>query len=169
MIVPPSTCRGVRTSPRNIALPIAVGSATEVRWWPFVVVGVVVWLVGLGFETVGDAQLAAYRRQPRDERPPVLDTGLWRWTRHPNYFGDACVWWGIWLVAGLSSGWVAGLATLVAPIAMTWFLIGVTGVRMTEEHMMERPAYRAYAERTSMFFPLPRRSPAAGRHTHRGP
>lgn len=140
-----------------IGLPVAVGSALEVRWWPFVVVGGLVWLVGVGFEALGDAQLADYRSQPRDERPPVLDTGLWRYTRHPNYFGDACVWWGIWLVAGLSSGWVAGLATLIAPIAMTWFLIAVTGVRMTEENMMKRPAYRAYADRTSMFFPLPPR------------
>lgn len=140
-----------------IALPVAVGTAADVRWWPVAVVGIVVGLVGVGFEGLGDAQLAAYRARPRDDRPPVLETGLWRYTRHPNYFGDACVWWGMWLLAALSSGWVVGLATLIAPIAMTWFLIAVTGVRMTEQNMMKRPAYRAYAERTSMFFPLPRR------------
>ena len=70
--------------------------------------GVVVWVVGLVFESVGDAQLAAYRAQPRDQRPEVLDTGLWRYTRHPNYFGDACVWWGIWLAGGAGVRLAAG-------------------------------------------------------------
>ena len=140
-----------------IAAPMAVGAALDVDWWPVVVIGAVLWLVGLFFEAVGDAQLAAYRRRPRDERPPVLDTGLWRYTRHPNYFGDACVWWGVWLIGGAASGWVPAAATLVAPVAMSWFLIAVTGVRMTEEKMLQRPAYRAYADRTSMFVPLPPR------------
>lgn len=145
-----------------VALPLTVGAVLEVSWWPVVVAGVLVWAVGVFFEAVGDAQLAAYRRQPRDERPPVLDTGLWRYTRHPNYFGDAAVWWGIWLAAALASGWVAGLATVIAPVTMTFFLVRVTGARLLEETMMQRPAYRDYAARTSMFVPLPPRRSSVG-------
>ncbi|MCR1785166.1 DUF1295 domain-containing protein [Nocardioides carbamazepini] len=140
-----------------IALPVSVGIVREVRWWPVVVLGAVVWAVGLFFEAVGDAQLAAYRSLPRDRRPQVLDTGLWAWTRHPNYFGDACVWWGLWLAGGLASGWVTGLATVVAPAAMTWFLSEATGARLLEQTMMRRPGYPEYAARTSRFVPRPPR------------
>lgn len=140
-----------------IALPVSVGVVLDVRWCAVVVVGVVVWAVGLFFEAVGDAQLAAYRSRPRDQRPQVLDTGLWGWTRHPNYFGDACVWWGLWLVGGLASGWIAGLATVIAPLAMTWFLSEATGARLLEQTMMQRPGYPEYAARTSRFVPRPPR------------
>jgi steroid 5-alpha reductase family enzyme len=138
-----------------VALPVSVGAVTDVEWTPLVVVGLVLWLIGNVFEAVGDAQLAAYRKQPRDTRPPVLETGLWRYTRHPNYFGDACVWWGLWLAGGMASGLVAGAATVVAPLAMTYFLVWATGAKPLEEMMMKRPAYRDYARRTSMFVPLP--------------
>ncbi|WP_183096441.1 DUF1295 domain-containing protein, partial [Nocardioides stalactiti] len=140
-----------------VALPVAIGSVSEATWPALVGVGVAVWLLGVVFEAVGDAQLAAYRSRPREERPPVLDSGLWGWTRHPNYFGDACVWWGIWLAGGLASGWVVGLATVIAPITMTYFLVFATGARLLEQTMMQRPAYREYAARTSMFVPLPPR------------
>ena len=103
--------------------------------------GSALWLVGLAFEAVGDAQLAAYKEIPKAQRPQVLDTGLWRWTRHPNYFGDAAVTWGLWLVGGLGSGWAVGLATVVAPIAMTYFLVFATGARLLEQTMMQRPGY----------------------------
>ncbi len=131
--------------------------AYDVRWrWP-VVAGVAVWLIGLMFEAVGDAQLAAYKRLPQDERPAIMETGLWRYTRHPNYFGDACVWWGIWLAGALSVGWLPGVLTLVAPVAMTYFLAFATGARLLERTMMQRPGYPEYAARTSMLFPLPPR------------
>ena len=74
-----------------ISLPLMVAGAYDVRWAWLVWVGVAVWLVGFLFEVVGDAQLAAYKARPKDSRPQILDTGLWGWTRHPNYFGDACV------------------------------------------------------------------------------
>jgi steroid 5-alpha reductase family enzyme len=92
-----------------------------------------------------------------------MDRGLWRYTRHPNYFGDACVWWGLWLVAGLGSGWVAGLATVLAPVAMTYFLVFATGARLLERTMMRRDGYPEYAARTSMFLPLPPRRPRGAR------
>src|SRR5699024_2168399 len=100
-----------------VSLPVQVSAVTGpgLRW--VVVLGVAVWLVGVVFETVGDAQLAAYQRDP--DRGPVMDRGLWAWTRHPNYFGDACVWWGIFLVA--ASAW-PGVLTVLSPVAMTYFL-----------------------------------------------
>ncbi len=138
-----------------ISLPVQVGAVLEVDYGPIVVIGSVVWLIGLAFEAIGDAQLASYKADP--DRGPVMDRGLWGWTRHPNYFGDACVWWGIWLVGGLASGWVPGLLTVIAPIAMTYFLLFATGARLLEKTMMQREGYPEYAARTSMFFPLPPR------------
>ena len=75
-----------------VAVPLAVGAVLTVEWAWVVWLGVAVWALGLFFEAVGDRQLAAYKARPREERPPVMDQGLWAWTRHPNYFGDACVW-----------------------------------------------------------------------------
>ena len=140
-----------------VSLPVLAGLVMSVRWGWVAVLGVVVWLIGLAFEAVGDAQLAAYQRQPRSSRPPVLDTGLWAWTRHPNYFGDACVWWGLWLVGGVASGWVPGLVTLVAPLVMTWFLTLVSGARLTDRRMRGRQGWASYEARTPMFFPRPPR------------
>jgi steroid 5-alpha reductase family enzyme len=140
-----------------VAGPVMVGAVLTVDWWPVVVAGVVVWAVGLFFESVGDRQLAAYKAEPKETRPPVMDRGLWRYTRHPNYFGDATIWWGLWLAAGLGSGWVAGLATVVCPAAMTFFIYQVTGVKLLEKSMGTRPGWAEYAARTSAFFPLPPR------------
>lgn len=140
-----------------IALPVAVGGVLATDYPVVVVVGVVVWLVGLVFETVGDRQLAAYKKIPKGQKPVVMETGLWAWTRHPNYFGDACVWWGLWLTAGLAAGWVAGLATVLCPIAMTLFIRNVTGAKLLEKTMMQRDGYPEYAERVPMFFPRPPR------------
>ncbi len=140
-----------------VAVPVAVGVFLDVAWLPAVVAGVVVWLVGMFFETVGDRQLAAYKATPKDQRPQVMETGLWAWTRHPNYFGDATVWWGLWLVGGLGSGWVAGVATVLCPVAMTFFIRNVTGAKLLEKTMMQRPGFPEYAERVPMFFPRPPR------------
>ena len=134
-----------------VSLPVQVSAVTDGRGLHLVVVlGAVVWLVGVVLESVGDAQLAAYKRDP--DRPPVMDRGLWRYTRHPNYFGDACVWWGIWLVA--ASAW-PGVLTVPSPLVMTYFLVYATGARLLEHTMMKRPGYPEYAVRTSMFVPLP--------------
>jgi steroid 5-alpha reductase family enzyme len=140
-----------------VAGPVMLGAVLTVEWWPVVAAGVLVWATGFFFEVVGDRQLAAYKARPRDARPLVMDQGLWRYTRHPNYFGDACIWWGIWLVAGLGSGWAAGLATIACPAAMTYFVYQVTGAKLLEKTMMQRPGYPEYAARTSIFVPLPPR------------
>lgn len=140
-----------------VSLPIQVGAVEPVRWSAVVWLGVVVWAVGVTFEAVGDRQLEEYKALPKDQKPPVMQTGLWRYTRHPNYFGDACVAWSFWLVGGLASGPVPALVTVVAPVAMTYFLVFATGARLLEQTMMKRPGYPEYAARTSMFFPLPPR------------
>jgi steroid 5-alpha reductase family enzyme len=140
-----------------VSLPAIAAALTRVSWTWAVWFGVLLWLVGLVFESVGDAQLEAYKATPRDRRPQVLDTGLWRYTRHPNYFGDATVSWGLWAVGGLASGWLPGLLTVVAPVAMTYFLAYATGAKPLERTMMQRPGYAEYAARTSMLLPLPPR------------
>lgn len=135
-----------------VSLPIQVSAVAGdgVAW--VLVAGISLWLVGALFETIGDAQLAAYKRDP--ERGPVMDRGLWAWTRHPNYFGDACVWWGIFVVS--ASAW-PGVLTIASPVVMTYFLVFATGARLLEKQMAGRPGWEDYAARTSMFVPRPPR------------
>ena len=117
--------------------------------------GVALWLVGMYFETVGDLQLARFRADAADAAG-VLDRGLWRYTRHPNYFGDFCVWWGLYLVAASGGAWW----TALSPLLMSFLLLRVSGVRLLESTIAERrPAYADYMRRTSAFFPRPPRSP----------
>jgi steroid 5-alpha reductase family enzyme len=118
------------------------------------VVGVAVWLVGVTFEAVGDRQLRVFKSDPAN-RGVVMDRGLWAWTRHPNYFGDATVWWGLWLIT--INGWLP-LVTVGSPLLMTYFLVYVTGARLTEKLMAGRPGFDEYRQRTAFFFPRPPRS-----------
>ncbi len=133
-----------------VATPIMVGANNEdVTWW-LVGLGLAVFTLGNVFEGVGDAQLAAFKSDPAN-KGKIMDQGLWRYTRHPNYFGDACVWTGIWIVA--ASSW-AGLATVISPIAMTIFLTKVTGAALNEKGMKKsKPGYDDYVRRTSGFIP----------------
>ncbi|TCJ29385.1 DUF1295 domain-containing protein [Nocardioides jejuensis] len=142
-----------------VGLPVTVAAVTTGGWPPMAAAGVALWLLGVSFEAVGDAQLARFKADPAN-RGLIMDRGLWSWTRHPNYFGDACVWWGIWLVS-LTTPW--SLLTVVAPLAMTYFLVFATGARLLDRHMEGRPGWAEYASRTSMFLPRP------PRHTGRGP
>ncbi len=116
-------------------------------------IGVAVWAVGIAFEAVGDYQLARFKSDPAN-RGKVMDRGLWRYTRHPNYFGDFTVWWGIYLIA-LSTG--GAWWTIIGPLVMSTLLIRVSGKGHLEERMKERPGYAEYIERTSGFLPLPPR------------
>ncbi|MFD7815708.1 DUF1295 domain-containing protein [Streptomyces sp. NPDC059785] len=117
--------------------------------------GAALWAVGLFFEAVGDAQLARFKADPAN-RGRVMDQGLWRLTRHPNYFGDFCVWWGLFLIA-CDGGWQAAVVSVVSPLAMSVLLIGGSGKRLLERHMAGRPGWDAYVARTSGFFPRPPR------------
>jgi steroid 5-alpha reductase family enzyme len=112
-------------------------------------------LTGLYFEAVGDWQLARFKADP-DNRGKVMSSGLWRYTRHPNYFGDFCVWWGFYVIAVSAGAWWA----LPGPVVMTVFLLKVSGVALLEKDIGERrPKYRDYIERTNAFFPGPPRAP----------
>ncbi|CAH0226434.1 hypothetical protein SRABI83_02508 [Arthrobacter sp. Bi83] len=115
--------------------------------------GALLWVTGFGFETVGDWQLAQFKKDP-SRRGTVLDTGLWRYTRHPNYFGDAAVWAGLFLVA--ADSW-PGVLTVLSPALMIWMLAGKTGKPLTEKSMSGRPGYREYVKSTSGFIPWPPR------------
>lgn len=134
-----------------VAAPLVAAGHLQAGFSVLDVLGVLVWLVGVTFEAVGDAQLARFTADPAN-RDKVLDTGLWRYTRHPNYFGDACVWWGLFLLA--AQHW-AGLLTVVSPIVMTALLARGTGKPLTEKRLAERPGYADYIRRTSGFVPLP--------------
>jgi steroid 5-alpha reductase family enzyme len=115
--------------------------------------GVALWLIGMFFEVVGDWQLTRFRRG-RPARGAVLDSGLWRYTRHPNYFGEALLWWGIYLLALSAGAWWA----VVSPLLLTFLLLRVSGVALLEKDISERrPAYREYVRRTNAFFPGPPR------------
>lgn len=138
-----------------ISAPVqSLGAASAASIGIISVVGGLVFLTGLFFEVVGDAQLASFKADPAN-RGKVMDRGLWRYTRHPNYFGDALLWWGIWLFAvGSGAAWW----TLFGPVVMTFFLLRVSGVAMLESDISERrPAYAEYIRRTSAFIPRPPR------------
>ena len=114
--------------------------------------GVALWLLGMFFEVVGDGQLMEFKEDPANTGK-IMDKGLWRYTRHPNYFGEACVWFGFLLIAADNP---MGLATIVSPAVMLYALMGPTGKALTERRMREtHPDFEDYVRRTSGFFPLP--------------
>jgi steroid 5-alpha reductase family enzyme len=116
--------------------------------------GGLLWAVGMVFEVVGDAQLARFKGDAGN-RGKVMDRGLWRYTRHPNYFGDFCVWWGFFLLALAGGGWWS----VVGPALMTVLLLKVSGVALLEKDIgKRRPGYRDYIRRTNAFFPGPPRA-----------
>jgi steroid 5-alpha reductase family enzyme len=154
-----------------VSAPIWVGIAIAAGYYPethpeayqawqtqiglLSLVGASIWLIGFLFEAVGDWQLTKFLKANKDfdgpyEDKPVLETGLWKYTRHPNYFGNAAMWWGIWLVACQAPwGWI----TIFSPIIMTFLLLKISGAALLERKLKKRPAYAAYIERTSEFFP----------------
>ncbi|NNE58477.1 MAG: DUF1295 domain-containing protein [Hellea sp.] len=128
---------------------------------PIALIGTLIWLIGFLFEAIGDWQLARFLKKNKDydgpyETKPVLNTGLWKYTRHPNYFGNAAMWWGIFLVACQAPlGWVS----IFAPLIMTILLTRVSGRDLLERKLKKRPAYKDYVARTSGFFPwFPKKS-----------
>ena len=136
-----------------VSLPVQAGQVATTELGPLDVVGVGLWAFGLAFESVGDLQLARFKRDAANAGR-VLDRGLWRYTRHPNYFGDFCVWWGLFLLAASAGAWW----TVVGPLLMSVLLLRVSGVALLERSIAERrPGYEAYVRRTSAFFPRPPR------------
>lgn len=141
----------------------AAGAQRPLGWLD--ALGLALAAFGVFYEAVADAQLARFKA--RSQPGQVMDRGLWRHTRHPNYFGECCVWWGLGLMA-LASGWAAAWS-LVSPLLMTVLLLRVSGVRLLEQDIADRrPAYRDYIARTPAFIPGPLR-PVAARDAHRHP
>lgn len=137
-----------------ISLPIQVTAFGTASPGPQTAAACALWAVGLAFEAVADWQLARFKADPAN-RGRLMASGLRRYTRHPNYFGDACVWWGLFLLG--ADQW-AGLCTIASPIVMTLLLTVGSGMRLADRHMARtRPEYAAYARRTSGFIPLPPR------------
>jgi steroid 5-alpha reductase family enzyme len=138
-----------------VSLPVQVGLMRyndRTGWIAAVVIGVMIWAIGFGFETIGDAQLTRFMADASN-KGKVLNSGLWSWTRHPNYFGDSCAWWGIWVMAASVR---PGLATIISPLVMTFTLRKVSGVPMLEHSMAKRrPGYAEYVKTTSAFVPRP--------------
>ena len=138
----------------SVPLAIAQAGAAAQRWSIVDAVALGVWLVGFCFETGGDWQLAQFKADPT-HRGQVMDRGLWRYTRHPNYFGDATQWWAYYLMAAAAGGWW----TVFSPLLMTGLLLRVSGVALLEKTLVEtKPKYKEYVESTSAFLPwFPRR------------
>jgi steroid 5-alpha reductase family enzyme len=115
--------------------------------------GILLWLAGFAFETAGDWQLARFKRDPANAGA-VMTSGLWRYTRHPNYFGEFCVWWGFWLMALSAGAWWSA----AGPVLLTFLLLRVSGVRLLESDIgNRRPQYADYVLKTNAFFPGPPR------------
>jgi steroid 5-alpha reductase family enzyme len=142
----------------GISLPLQVAPLRpgEVALGALDAAGLAVFAVGLFFEVVGDVQLARFRADPAN-RGRVMDRGLWRYTRHPNYFGDCLAWWGMWLVAAATP---LGPWTIACPLAMTFLLLRVSGVPILERSLAKtRPGYAEYVARTPAFVPwIPKRA-----------
>jgi steroid 5-alpha reductase family enzyme len=144
--------QGVLVIAISMPIQVAAGRPGSLGWEA--IPGIVVFAVGLAFEAIGDEQLRRFKARP-ENHGHVMDRGLWRYTRHPNYFGDVCVWWGLWLVALPAGGtwW-----TVFGPATMTFLLVRVSGKALLERDIgRRRPGYDEYIRRTSGFVPLPPR------------
>mgnify|MGYP001765512718 FL=1 len=134
----------------NIAAPLLAAqySATPARLGVLDYLAIPLWIIGFIFESVGDLQLKRFKANPAN-KGKVMDRGLWRYTRHPNYFGDATQWWAYYLIAASAGGWW----TIFSPLLMTMLLLRVSGVKLLEKTLDTRPGYKEYSERTSEFIP----------------
>jgi steroid 5-alpha reductase family enzyme len=131
-----------------ISAPVQLAVSQGGALGPLDLVGAGLVVIGVAFETIGDLQLAAFKRAHTGQ---VMDRGLWRYTRHPNYFGDAVTWWGLFVIALAAGGWW----TVFSPVLMTTLLLRVSGVTLLEKTLKKRPGYDEYVRRTSVFFPWP--------------
>ena len=136
-----------------ISAPLAAAIVSAAPIGVIDVIGAALAVFGIAFETFADAQLARFKAKPANAGR-VMDSGLWRYTRHPNYFGEFCVWWGLYAIALTAGAWW----TVFSPVLMTVLLLKVSGVALLEKDIGERrPAYRDYVARTNAFFPGPPR------------
>lgn len=135
-----------------ISLPILainIQGSSEIGLFDFL--GITVWLIGFFFEVVGDWQLKQFIKEPTN-KGKLITTGLWQYSRHPNYFGEVTQWWGIWLIAFVTPlGWIS----VLGPLTISFLILKVSGIPMLEKKMSQNPAFAEYEKRVSKFFPLP--------------
>ncbi len=134
-----------------IGFPVIYSNLQGVNWTNVTIVGIVIWLIGFVFESVGDKQLKVFIANPAN-KGKLMTTGLWRYTRHPNYFGEATQWWGIYIIATSN---FENLWLVFSPILITLLLLFVSGVPLLEKKYEDRADWQAYKAKTSKFFPLP--------------
>ena len=136
-----------------VAAPVVVAKSSVGAVSPLTIVGALVWLLGFVFETVGDLQLSRFIADSAN-KGKLLQSGLWAYTRHPNYFGEVTQWWGIWLIAFVLP-W--GLWSIIGPLAITFLILRVSGVPLLEHRMANNPEFEEYKKRVSVFIPFARR------------
>ena len=137
-----------------IALPVLlINNSADISFNSLVAAGMFVWVVGFLFESIGDLQLKRFIRNP-ENKGKLMTTGLWAYTRHPNYFGEVTQWWGIWLIALATP---IGYAGVIGPLTITLLILKVSGVPLLEQKMAENPDFAEYKRRVSVFIPLPPR------------
>jgi len=140
-----------------VSLPIQMAALVDVSLdlagYIILGVGVLLWMIGFFFEAVGDAQLKTFK-QNSENKGKIMQSGLWKYTRHPNYFGEALMWWAIWIISMSTRSWYAAIGVIGA-IFITYLLLFVSGVPLLEKKYKDNEAFQAYAKKTSIFFPLP--------------
>jgi len=132
-----------------ISLPLNLASQSSNALNLFDGLGIAFWVVGMGFQVAGDTQLSRFKSRPAN-KGKVLNTGVWRYTRHPNYFGESCIWMGYGLIAVAAGAWWA----MISPLFMIYLLVKVTGVKLLEADIAgRRPGYSLYVKQTNAFLP----------------
>lgn len=137
-----------------ISLPITIIITSKQKsLGVFDFLGICIWSIGFAFEALGDYQLIKYKKNPAN-KGKIMTQGLWNYTRHPNYFGEVVLWWGIYLIAlSVPKGW----ATILGPVTITYLILKVSGIPLLEEKYKDNLEFQIYKKRTSVFFPLPPR------------
>jgi steroid 5-alpha reductase family enzyme len=134
-----------------ISMPIiVVSNATDQATSPLILAGSIIWLIGFAFEAIGDYQLMVFIKHKKN-KSDIMQTGLWKYTRHPNYFGEVLLWWGIFMMV---LPFQYGIWTIISPIAITYLLLYVSGIPMLEAKYKNNEEFQAYKKRTSAFFPM---------------
>ncbi len=135
-----------------ISIPVILATqntGTLIHW--ISLLGLAIWIFGFLFEVVGDAQLAVFLKQP-SSKGKLMMSGLWKYTRHPNYFGEVVLWWGIWVMSLAAAETFFGI---IGPLTITFLILFVSGIPMLEKKMSKHPDFEEYSRQTSVFFPLP--------------
>ena len=135
-----------------IISPVLIaGSSTTCSPGIYTWTGIIIWLIGFFFQAVGDYQLSRFTKT-RKSKDEIMKSGLWKYSRHPNYFGEIVMWWGIFIITIPAE---YGIFGIISPVTITWLLLFVSGIPMLEEKYSGNPAFEDYKKKTSILFPLP--------------